>query len=196
MFKKAFKDILHIALAVKDSMCETVRSFLVREFICAECEDTWLIRSNLTERKNGNRPKFNKRDRNFSCFGFFPGWTFACRWIGCDKNNPQLPYNHPLTFPCFSSQDFLSPLGCLVCAPRCGEGAQSNLSAGLYLFHCYHADWREKDLPWFWRRLESSWQQRKKISASPTFPAWKLWQWRVLPTRSSLLFLYEIIISK
>lgn len=41
MFKKALKDILHIALAVKDSMRENVSSFLVREFICAKCKDTY-----------------------------------------------------------------------------------------------------------------------------------------------------------
>lgn len=39
-FKKAFKDILHVAPAAKDGMRENVSSFLAREFICAKCKDT------------------------------------------------------------------------------------------------------------------------------------------------------------
>lgn len=72
---------MHIALAVKDGMRENVSSFLVREFICAKCKDTYELVINQEqfdrEKKTGNRPKLNKKDRNsdgldFSLHGLLP----------------------------------------------------------------------------------------------------------------------------
>lgn len=144
----------------------------------------WLIRSNLTEKEkveidqNSIKRTEISHGLNFSLHGLLPVGASDVTKIA--HNSLSIIHSRSLAF---LFQDFLSPLGRLMCAPRCGEGAQSNLSAELYLFHCYCADWREKDRPWFRRRLQSSWQQRKKISDSPTFLAWMLWQWWVLPTR-------------